>query len=570
MLQLNKIFLLLNKKEKFSFFTLIFLMIINSALEILGITSIIPIISITINNDFSMFEDLFFYDFLNTFSKSENFVLISFLFVVLIFIFKNLFIAFYNYFLSRFHSETAERLSNDIYSYYLNLDYKNYLKLSTSKLIYDTTEGVEIFRNTLLNASNFLLETIVLLIITIFLIYLNPTSTIIILLVLGILSIFFFMFFVKQNFYWGSEVKKSSTSRINILDTSYSSIKDVKIYAGESFFFKKFKIVNNFVNKYQKIHLFFISLPKPFFEAFIVIILLTALYYFLQIKNISSDIIILNLAIFGVALFRIYPSIYRIAACFQKSNYGKAVLDELNILFSKKNLQKKSSTNSHKVKYSKINIIELKNINFNYENKDHQILKNLNLELKENQFVGIKGETGAGKSTLVDIISGLLKPDKGSFKVNGNNYLSLPENWHKNISYVPQNISLINDTLERNIALAINHNEIDRNRIKEVIELSNLSKFYQSNNKDYILGEKGLQVSGGEKQRIGIARALYYNRDIYIFDEATNALDEATERNILSNLKNYLVNKIVIFISHKNSTLKFCDKIFTFSGGELK
>ena len=569
MLQIKKIFYLLNQKEKRNFYILIFLMMINSIFEVLGITSIIPIVSITINNDLSLFEGMFFFDSLYKLSQKENFILLSFLFVAFIFLLKNLFISFYNYFLSHFQCNTAERISNDIFSYYLNIDYKNYLNLSTSKLIYDSTEAVEIFRINLINLSSFLLEVIVLSVIVIFLIYINPTSTLLIIFILAALSVCFFYFFVKQNFFWGSEVKKSSTNRIKVLNTSFASIKDIKIYSGENFFYNKFSGFNNFLKRYQKIHLFFLSIPKPFFEVFIVIILLSSLYYFLKIVNLSSDIIILNLAIFAVSIFRIYPSIYRIASCFQKGNYGRAVLYDLNNLFQKKNLKKKEDKKSFFTLPKKIKSLTLKDINFKYDNKDQLTLKNINLKLEQNKFVGIKGETGAGKSTLVDIISGLLRPDSGTFIIDGESQKKLPEIWHNNISYVPQNISLIDDTLERNIALAILDGEIDKQRISEVIKLSKLEKFLNSDRNKDILGERGLSVSGGEKQRIGIARALYYDRPIYIFDEATNALDESTEKEILNNLKLYLKNKIVVFISHKKSTLDCCDIVLSFSEGKL-
>ena len=571
MLQTKEIFNLLNKKEKINFCILINLMILNSGFEILGITSIIPIISITVKNDLSLFEGMFFFDYLYEFSQKENFIFLSFLFVGFVFIFKNIFIAFYNYFLSKFQCYTAERISNDIYSYYLNLDYKDSLNLSTSKLIYDSTEAIEIFRSNLLNLSNFLLEIIVLTIVISFLIFLNPVSTIIIMFFLGILSSLFFYFFGRQNFFWGSEVKKSLKNKINVLNTSFSSIKDVKIYSGENFFNKKFKTHNHFLNKYQKIYIFFLSLPKPFFEAFIVVILLSSLYYFLKVINISYEIIILNLAIFAVSMFRIYPSIYRIAGCFQKSNFGKAVLDELTELFLKNNLKSISYSEENSFQHKKIDSLNIKNINFKYENNNLQTLKDINLTLDKNHFIGIKGETGAGKSTFVDIISGLLKPGSGSFIINGGEeQINLPNNWHKNISYVPQNISLIDDTLERNIALAVSDENIDKDKINHVIKLSKLDKLFNTDKKEHLLGERGLQVSGGEKQRIGIARALYYNREIYIFDEATNALDEETEKIIITNIKSYLNNKIVIFISHKSSTLKFCDEIFSLSDGKIK
>ena len=377
------------------------LMILNSAFEILGITSIIPIISITIKNDLSLFEGMFFFDYLKEFSEKENFILLSFIFVGLIFILKNLYIGFYNYFLSKFQCETTERISNNVYSHYLNLDYKNHLNLSTSKLIYNSTEAIEIFRGNLLNLSNFLLEIIVLALIISFLIFLNLfdnhyNDN------FG-LSIIFFYFFVRQNFFWGMQVKNSSKNRINILNTSLSSIKDIKIYSGENFFNKKFKIFNFLLNKYQKIYIFFLSVPKPFFEAFIVIILLSSLYYFLRVINISYEIIILNLAIFAVSMFRIYPSIYRIAGCFQKSSFGKSVLDELTEILKKDNLANNFITRTTFPQNKKITSLDLKDISFKYTNKSFETLKKVNLNFKKNQFVGIKGETGVGKSTLVDI-----------------------------------------------------------------------------------------------------------------------------------------------------------------------
>ena len=188
--------------------------------------------------------------------------------------------------------------------------------------------------------------------------------------------------------------------------------------------------------------------------------MLSSLYYLLRIENLGNDLIILNLAVFAISLFRIYPSIYRIAACFQKSNYGRAVLNDLNNLFEKQKIIKSSVFNSQPFKNEIIDFFILKNVSFNYDDDKKKILKDLNLELKKNEFVGIRGETGAGKSTLVDIISGLLKPEKGSFSINDKHFLELPSNWHKNISYVPQNISIINDSLEKNIALTTNEKKL--------------------------------------------------------------------------------------------------------------
>ena len=213
---------------------------------------------------------------------------------------------------------------------------------------------------------------------------------------------------------------------------------------------------------------------------------------------------------------------------------------------------------------------EIKKSNPFLKHKDIHVFNTSFLPLKNSNNFLIASRGWYGNIRSWDgrnfIILSILNSDLKKIKQN---ILELPSNWHKNISYVPQNISLINDSLEKNIALTINEKEINKNKILQSIKLSCLTDFFNSSNQEQNLGERGVQVSGGERQRIGIARALYYDRNIYIFDEATNALDENTESKILENLKFYLKNKIVIIISHKKTTLKFCDKIYNFINGEL-
>ena len=546
---------------------LLFLMVMNTGVEILGITAIIPVVSNTLKNDLSLFENFFFYENLEKFSQNENFIFYTFLFVISIFLLKNFFIIFYNYFLTNFYNNIGKRLSNDIFKTYINLPYKDYLQLKSSKPLFDTTEGVEIFKISLNNLSLFILEILVLSGILIFLISIEPRVSSMVFFILGALSLIVFYIFNKQNKFWGSEVKKNFNYKINILNQTFLSFKNIKIFSCEDFFTNKFKIYNNDLTRYQKIHLFFVTLPKPIFEILIVLILISTLYFLLGFKNISSEIIILNLAIYGVSLFRMYPSVYRLSNCIQKAGYGSSVLDDLiNVYKSgKEKLQRESHTSSEGKDFSsKVNTLEIQNVNFSYNDKSTKIINNLNLKFEKNIVYGIKGETGSGKSTFIDLISGLLKPNNGSFLVNGKK-INFNKNWFKKISYVTQNISLLNDTLEKNIALAVKEKNLDHNRLKEVVEAAELSNFNKNllATDDNNIGELGVKVSGGERQRIGIARALYFDRDIYIFDEATNALDENTENKVLQNIKIYLKNKIIIFVSHKNTTLDQCDKIIS-------
>ena len=205
----------------------------------------------------------------------------------------------------------------------------------------------------------------------------------------------------------------------------------------------------------------------------------------------------------------------------------------------------------------------MKNINFSYEKNNKKILKNFNYDLKQNIFYGIKGETGIGKSTFLDVISGLLKPNSGEILVNRKKIDIMETNWFNKISYVTQNVNLLDDTLKKNIALAVDEAKIDQEKIKKVLQVAQLESFDKEliKSSNLFLGERGVKISGGEKQRVGIARCLYFDRDIYIFDEATNALDKATELKILNNIRAFLSEKIVIMVSHKETTLKYCDEI---------
>lgn len=570
---LTKIYTLLNKKEKATFFLILFLTLINTLVEILGITAIIPLISITLKQDLSLFENFFFYPHLLEFSKNENFIIISFISVLVVFIFKNFYIIFYNWFFVKFYTFVGKRLADEICEFYINLEYIDYLKLKGSKFIYQCTEALEVFKQSLYNLILFILEILVLASITTFLIILNPKVSLMIIFFLIITSLIIFAFFIKKNKLWGKLAKKFWNLRISLLNEILISYKDIKIFNSKIFFLNKFQQANYNVNLNQYKSMFLLSVPRPFLELVIVTLLISSLYFLLSIIKLSPDKIILLLSIYGVSFFRIYPSMTRISQSLQKFNFGSSALDDLKIVLKNKELQNKVYLNKNQnIIEEKIETIRFKDISFSYKKDNDLTLEKININFKKNILYGIVGSTGSGKSTLIDLLSGLLKPTSGSFEVNNKNYEDLGSQWFKKISYVTQNVSLINDTLEKNIALGIEDHLIDKIKIKKIIDSTVLNKlvFKFQERKDQIVGERGIQISGGEKQRIGIARALYFDRDIYIFDEATNALDKETENKIMNNLKNILKDKIVIFVTHKESTIDYFDKILTLKDKTLK
>ena len=218
-----------------------------------------------------------------------------------------------------------------------------------------------------------------------------------------------------------------------------------------------------------------------------------------------------------------------------------------------------------KKKNSFLKKIEIKNVFYKYPNKKDFILKNVNLEIIKNNIIGIRGQTGGGKSTLLKIILGLLKPNKGFLNVDEVDIHSRNQldDWFDKIAYVPQEIYLINDTIKKNIIMGSNEDEIDIETFKLAINLSNCDQFIKNleDKENTLVGENGLKLSGGQKQRVGIARAIYLKRQLLILDEATNSLDENTEKKILNNILNIKNRPTIIFVSHKSSNFNFCDKV---------
>ena len=223
-----------------------------------------------------------------------------------------------------------------------------------------------------------------------------------------------------------------------------------------------------------------------------------------------------------------------------------------------------------KINEEKFDILEIKNINFKYPGSKMNVINDLSLDLKSGETIGFMGSSGAGKTTLVDIILGLLKPDSGEMLINGKK-LDSDKNWNLQVAYLPQEIFLLDASIKTNISFEIDDKLINLDKLNNALVNAQLKDMVKSqpNGIETIIGENGIKVSGGQKQRLAIARAFYHGRDILIMDEATSALDYETEKEIIDVLNKIKKNKTIIVIAHRMSTLKHCDKIFEIKNGKL-
>ena len=316
-------------------------------------------------------------------------------------------------------------------------------------------------------------------------------------------------------------------------------------------------------------HLFVLSLPRYWFEL-IAIFGFTILILILTYIDDGTNNIIATIGLFAAATFRLLPSIIRMINNIQQIHFTLPVLNNLSEEFKIQNLIKEIS-NDQKLNFSIKKDLILNNISFKYENNENEVLNNINLKIEHGSIIGIKGPSGVGKTTIINIILGLLKPNNGQVLVDGVDINQNLSSWQKNIGYVAQDTFLIDDSIKRNIAFGQVDSKIDNRKISSSIEKAQLSNFVKTlpHDLETVVGEKGVEISGGQKQRLGIARALYNDPSILIFDESTSSLDEATERNFLQSINKIKKDKTVIFVTHRKSVLNDCDKIFCLDAGNI-
>ncbi len=547
-------------------------------IETLSIGLIIPAIAFITEDDF--FEKYYFIvNFLSNFSiisfettstslsaKKINFIISSLTIILFVYFLKAVILSLINLFQIRFTKLLELNISVKLFNIYLSQPYTFFLNRNTSVLLRNIDEC-----NTAANA----IQSLIILVTEIFvligisiLLFIFTTFSSLFVVVFFLLAIVIFYYSTKGYLLkWGKDRHQLVYFIIKQLQQGFQGIKDVKILGRQSFFLKEFKLNKRFY--YSKLFKseFIKSLPKLWLE-FLIISALISLILILLIKNEDLNSISFSIGVIAATAFRILPSVNRIINSLQSLKNDFSAIENIN-----KELElpiKNNLDSSNKFNYID-NRIVLKNVNFTYPNETKTSLKGVNLTINKGETIGIIGESGSGKSTLLDIILGLLPTKSENISIFGNNLKDSSESWQREIGYVPQNIYLIDDTIEKNIALGIEVSKINQENLFNSIQQSQLKNFIQKleNGLKTVVGERGSRISGGEKQRIGIARALYRNPSVLVLDEATSSLDLNNEAEITKTISNLKGKKTIIIVSHRISTVRNCDKIFRMENGIL-
>lgn len=570
MLFIKELFSIFDKKEKITVIFLFFAIVISALVEAIGIGLIFPFLNILGNEKF-LEEHIFLQRCMNAIGifNHEYFIFFLLLILILWYLSKNI----YCYIVTKkqlsFALNLQKKYANKLYSYYMNKDYKYHLNNNSANLIRNIQSSVSSVCFTMLFSLLFLCtEIITSTIIICMLIYIDPVIAIGSIIFLSMIAFAFMIFIRKEISYRGSIQCEMSAEYIKWLNQGLNGIKEIKVLNKEKLFISKFTAAySKYVDSLQYYQIVS-QIPRFFIEGFVTISLLLLIFIKLVLGESSQNIISL-LGVLALAAFRLMPSINRIV---NLSTSIKYILPTFNLI--KSDLLKANKSDFYNKKYEKIqyrNIINIDSIFYCYD-EYRNVLNNVSLSIPKGKFVGIIGESGAGKTTFVDILLGLLRPQKGKITVDGKDILDNIHGWQYNLAYVPQNIYLIDGTIKENIALGVSVDEINDTLIEKVLKMSELYDFVNGlpDNIDTIVGEQGVRISGGQRQRIGIARALYNEPEVLILDEATSALDTETEKSITNTILKLKGQMTIIAIAHRLSTLEQCDFKVKFENGEAK
>ena len=573
-LTIKKLFLLLTPEERKRLILLLIIVIVMAFLEMIGVASILPFIAVLSNPEViqtNFFLNKVFKISLNAGVNNEvEFLYLLGLLVFFLLIFSLIFKSFTIYFHLRFIKFTEYRLSKRLIEIYLKQPYSWFLNQNSNELGKNILSEVNLVINGGLSKSLRMISSIfVSLALIILLIFTDPVLAVSIGFSLSLIYILIYQFTKKYLNKIGEDRFKNNELRFKIINELFSAIKIIKLGAFEKIYIKKYSSPGKSYAEHMAASEIVGQLPRYILEAIAFGgIMLSMIYLLKKSGNFNSALPVISLYVF--AGYRIMPALQQIYASVSYLRFIGPALDKLyKDMFELMSVPQYRNENNLIFKSS----LSLKNISYRYAESTMKSLNNININIDAKNTVGIIGSTGSGKTTIVNIILGLLFPEKGCLYVDGKklsrNYIKI---WQKFIGYVPQNIYLSDDTVASNIAFGVDRKNINQFAVEKASKIANIHNFITHElpkQYDTKIGENGVKLSGGQRQRIAIARALYHNPKLLILDEATSALDNNTEKAVMDAVNNLRKDITIIIVAHRYATIKSCDIIYEIKNGSV-
>ncbi|MCR4635500.1 MAG: ABC transporter ATP-binding protein/permease [Butyrivibrio sp.] len=569
---IKKIFSILDAHQKSRMLVLLVMIIGGALFETFGVSAILPLVSavtdpgiIEKNEKYKMA-----YDLLKA-PSYKHFILYMALILVFIYVVKNVYLILLNIAQNHFITNNQRRIAVRLMKCYMRQNYQFHVEHSVAELQRNVETDVSNFITVITSVLQLSTEALVCMMLATYLLITDFYTTILMIVLLVAFLLLFAKVVRKRLRRLGEQTRDLSQAKTKTFLEAFGGIKEIKAISKEDFFINKFdKIYKNFASAAQG-QMLLTYIPKPIMES----LCISGLLLFMSIRiamGADVDKFIPVMSVFAIAAIRMLPSFNRISGYLGSLMFNKPAIDAVYEDLKEMELLNKSLTD--RKEYIQINTdnIVINNLTFAYPSKpDKKVLDSINMVIPKNKSVALVGPSGAGKTTLADIILGVLKPLFGEVTVREVNVLDYIESWHEHIGYIPQSIFLTDSSIRENVAFGVPEEEIDDEKVWKALEEAQIADFVRDQ-KDGIysnIGDRGVKISGGQRQRIGIARALYSNPDIIVLDEATSALDNDTEKAVMEAIYNLSGKKTMIIIAHRISTISKCDIIYEVKNGKV-
>lgn len=563
-----------SRADKFKLVGLVVLMIIGSVLELLAVAVFNPFIEVMMQTS-SIADDSFlqfFFQHTNIDSVEGYLIALSFI-IAVIYVVKNVYLTFEQNAILSFSYRTRMNLATRLLTTYMNEPYTFHLSKNIAEMQRCLQTDTSQFMSLINSCLQLAVEFVTCLALGVYLFHTSHSITVLIGLLLGLCVFIFFIISKKVSSKLGRQNEFYNAKLFQWINQSLGGIKEVKILQREKYFIDSYRTNYKKVIWGARVNELLAAVPKYIVETVAIVGLVLAIIVKLLFGHGALETFVPQMAVFAVAAFRLLPSVGKINAYVNNVMYTKASLDmiyqDLCEIEKNKPIEVEWEGKTENWKFMKGVFAE--HITYHYPDSDTEVLHDITLKIPKGKTVALIGPSGAGKTTLADIILGLLPPVSGVVRMDDKNIYENLRSWRQKLGYIPQSIYLSDDTIRNNVAFGIYEEQIDEDAIWKALEKAQLKEFVQGLEKglDTYVGDRGVRLSGGQRQRIGIARALYHDPEILVLDEATSALDSSTEQAVMESIESLQGLKTMVIIAHRLTTIKNADLIYEVVEGKV-
>ena len=575
---INKLSYILNRKEKIYLVFIILLVLFGSAMELVGVAILTPFVEGMTNQD--SFENSLVYSTLARLFKfrgySDYIIGIAIL-IMFIYIFKNVFLSLEKNAVYKYSYNMQHRVADMLLNAYLLEPYTFHLKTNPSELVRTIHQDTDYFTKLIIHVIELVMELLVCATLVAYLFFVSPLITIIVAALLAVFAGSYVVFSKNHLKTLGRKNQEYDALIYKYVGQALGGIKEIKILNCENYFLDEFSDVFEKNVKCMRIGRLMAVWPKYIVEAVSIVGLMVAVIVMMLFRQEDVSRFIPQLAVFATAAFRLMPSVGRVnehtAAIYNTVPSVDMIYKDLKDIedISKKNAIARVVSNKETKRCEFTNQLKIDDVSYSYPDSNKEVLNRASFTVPKGKTIALIGESGAGKTTLADIVLGILTPTKGHVFADDIDIHRHLDEWHSIIGYIPQTIYLSDDTIRKNIAFGINRDDIDEDKLLLAAKEASLYDFIMTlpDGFDTVIGDRGARLSGGQRQRIGIARALYNDPEILVMDEATSALDNETETAVMESIDGLHGMKTMIIIAHRLSTIRNADVIYEVGNGKV-